>query len=100
MKSPTVIPIAVSIIPYPRLVNELPDDPPEVLAVPFLTASEYSIADRIDPDDASPEGTRQKIPGIVTVTAFPCHNRLYRFAKKPMVKAPTVFATSDEDPSF
>ena len=76
MNNPTVMPIAVSIMPYPKLVNELPDDPPEVSAVPFLTASEYSIADMIDPDDANPDGTKQNMPGIVTVTAFPCHSRL------------------------
>lgn len=98
--NPTVIPIAVWIIPNPKLVRELPELPPEVFAVPFFTESEYSIADRIDPDEAIPDGTSVKIPGIVELTAFPCQTRLYRFARRPIVNAPTVFATSDEEPSL
>jgi hypothetical protein len=58
------------------------------------------MADKIDPDDAIPDGTSVKMPGMVELTAFPCQTRLYRFARSPIVNAPTVFATSDEEPSL
>ena len=91
---PTEIPMAVWIIPYPREVRELLEVAPEVLETsPVATAWAYSRPEMIEPLDARPDGTRVKMPGMMAAAACPCHSRLYKLARRPMVKAPTVLAT-------
>jgi hypothetical protein len=71
INSPTEMPIAVWIIPYPREVSELLEVALVVVleTLPEATASAYSNPEIIDPLDARPDGTRVKIPGIIAAAA-------------------------------